>query len=104
MTSIDTDRTLSIADACSIADIVRMAQNTAKIAYLRTGPGHEGEEPLYGHARSITDARGGFLPLDIDVRDGFLRVTTRSGFEVSLPLAALIEAHKHHYFVATDWS
>ncbi len=92
---------LTVRDALAISEIILWAGRTAKIARLdrRTE-----SDVVYGHARSIGDRDFGFIHGDQDVRDAFLRVTTRSGVEVAWPIRELVEDYKDHLFTQYEWS
>jgi hypothetical protein len=60
---------------------------------------------VYGHARGITTGDGvaGFIGRGRDIRDGFLWVTTRNGFESWYPVRALIASYARDEFRRYDW-
>ena len=95
------DAPLTLAYTLALAEIVRAAQTTAKVARAN----HNGSV-AYGTARSIgQDADHGFLFLgkDEDIRDAYLRVTTREGFEVAWPVVALMSEAEFGLFCLYDW-
>ena len=94
-----TTSTLTISTALAIAEVLRAAQTEGKVYLVRTGEGG----PLYGHARSVGDDRGNFLRADRDVREAYLRVTTRGGWDVFVPMAEVIEAAEEGRFGRYDW-
>jgi hypothetical protein len=54
---------------------------------------------IYGQARSIGRTDGAFLPAGEDVRAGYLRVTTRGGFEAFWPVSELVFEYLDGVFV-----
>jgi hypothetical protein len=90
---------LTMYDLQNLMYVVEAAQKCAKVAYVRP----DGIQ-IYGHARSIGNENGGFIRTDEDVRDAYLRITTRSGMEIFLPVSELAEAHSKHLFMQYDWS
>src|ERR1044072_9646252 len=94
---------LTVREASAIATIIDMAVHGKKVARAipedRDGAGHI----VYGTARSLQTERGSFLSDDDDVRDAFLRVTSRAGFEHFWPLRELITESQEFPFMATDW-
>ena len=82
---------LTITDACTLADVIRAAQGNQPLARLQ-----DNGEVLGGTARAICSSpSGGYLSGDQDVREGFLWVTTQSGWEQWWPIrevVALVQA------------
>lgn len=76
---------LNISDAVTIADILRVAQGNKPVTRLV-----EGGALVSGTARAITHEGGGFLGANDDVREGFLWVTTHTGFEQWWPVAEMV--------------
>jgi len=91
--------TLTLTDALAIAEIIRTAQTTAKVARM-TDDG----DVVYGTARHIGDDRGAFWPSTADVRDAYLRVTTQAGWEVFWPVRELMPQVAETTFTAYDWA
>lgn len=86
--------TLSIHAAIAIGQICSAAGRCAPVArVIDTG------NVVYGQARSVGDEHGNFLARSDDVRDGFLRVTTSSGWEVFWPMGELIGEWESGEFV-----
>jgi hypothetical protein len=83
------DRTLTIADAVALADIISWCQRNARLAWL-----DERDELAYGTARSIGDSLGNFLTNGDDVRDAFVRITTAMGFEWFVPMSDVLARHQ----------
>jgi hypothetical protein len=93
--------TLTIADVIALGTVVDAASQSAKVAWVDPDTG----DIRYGTARHIVVSPDnyGFLPRDTDVRDGYLRVTTRSGFDVALSVRALITLVQAGEFSIYDW-
>lgn len=85
---------LTIGDAIDIGAICGAAGRCAPVARAL-----ESGDVVYGTARSIGDTRGAFLASDTDVRNGYLRVTTRSGLEAFWPLRELLTELRAGLFV-----
>lgn len=94
---------LTANEALSLAAVINTAIYGSKVA--RVAPkGHYAEgDILQGTARSIGDANFNRLSSDTDVRDGFLRVTTRGGMEVAWPIRDLMDENARGEFAAYDW-
>lgn len=90
---------LTMTQLVQLETIAGAAQRTAKVARA-TDDG----EVLYGIARSIGDERGMFLGHDTDIRDGYLRVTSRAGFEHFWPVAELMREVSDGLFAEYDWT
>jgi hypothetical protein len=67
---------LTIADAVTLADVIRWCQENARLAWV-----DDRGDIAYGTARSIGDHYGAFLAGTRDVRDAFVRITTEDGWE-----------------------
>jgi hypothetical protein len=76
---------LSLSQLVNLSTVADAASRCAPVARLVDG------NVVYGTARSIGDTHGNFLGSDEDVREGYLRVTTTSGWEVFWPVAELAE-------------
>jgi hypothetical protein len=79
-----TDRILTPFAACQLADIVRAAQDGKPVARQLD------DVVVYGTARCVGDDRGNHAQRGDDVRDCFLRVTSRGGFELFWPVSDLV--------------
>lgn len=88
------ERILSIADAVSIGAIIGAVHHDSKVARLMSSG-----DVIVGIPRSIGDSRGAFLASGEDVRDGFLRVTSTTGWEHFWPMSDLIREHQATTFV-----
>jgi hypothetical protein len=98
MTTTTTAQLLTLTDALAVAELISYAQRNAKVARLT-----EGGRVVYGTARSIGDQRGNFLLNTEDVRDGYLRVTSRIGVEYFWPVRELMAEYLTSEFVEYDW-
>lgn len=90
--TITDPRPLSVSDAVSLGAICA-ATSYAKVARVI------GDDVVYGIARCIGDTNGNFAGPGDDIRDCYLRVTTRSGFEAFWKVSELIDEHRQHLFV-----
>jgi len=89
---------LTMRDLVALEVIATAAERCARVArVLPSGT------PVYGTARSIGNDRGAFLGRDEDVRDGYLRVTTREGFETFWPVRELMPLVHSGEFTEYDW-
>ena len=72
----------------------------AKVAWVNS----QGE-PCYGIARHIVAGPDnfGFLQGDVDVRDGYLRITSRTGFDHAISVRALMAMSGRGEFTHYDW-
>jgi hypothetical protein len=95
---------LTAADATALAAIIEMVIRTDKVA--RVAPkGHYAEgDIIYGTARSLGDENGYFLTNKDDIRDAYLRVTTRGGMEAFWPVKDLVAEFNVDTFATYDWS
>lgn len=89
---------ITLADAVSIGEIVRMAQGCKKVARA-TGDG----DVLYGTARSIGAPNGTFLKARENILDAYLRVTLSSGLEAFWPVRLLMPLVSSGEFKQYDW-
>lgn len=89
---------LTVGDADALHNVLDTTR-VVKVAYAR-----EDCEILYGTARCLVgDADLGPRDIHADVRDAYLRITTRSGMEVAFPVTELMEANRQGRFLAYDW-
>lgn len=81
---------LTVADVYALNEVIAAASECAKVAWVN-GDG----DINYGTARYVryTD----------DVRQGDLRITTRSGMELWLGVADLVEMYHRDEFRRYDW-
>lgn len=91
---------LTVADIITLAAIIDTAQRNAKVAWQ-----DEDGDLHYGIARHIVKSPDnfGFLGRNEDVRDGYLRITGKTGFEHALSIRALIQMHRDGTFAAYNW-
>lgn len=84
---------LTATTALALAKIIGWARDTAKIAWVT-----DDNRTIFGHARYLTyDSNAQ------DVRDAQLRITTRSGMELFVPVAQLLHDYFAGSFVQYDW-
>jgi hypothetical protein len=88
---------LSVHDTVLLCEIVHAAQGCNKIARLIDG------YVIYGTARAVSDVNGNFLPPTVDIRDGYLRVTTQGGMEAFWPVSELMAQVATAEFCRYDW-
>lgn len=81
-----TERILTVGEAVNLATIIGWAQGNLRLSWL-----DDRGDVAEGTARSIGDEQGNFLNGTDDVRDGFLRITTASGFEWFVPMADVLD-------------
>lgn len=89
---------LTIGDTMSLYTITHAAVHKAKVARLL-----DSGDVVNGTARAITDDHGNFLSRDVDIRDGFLWVTTAGGMEVFWSVAELLPLVASTEFAEYDW-
>lgn len=91
---------LTASRALALAKIVTAAQEGARVVFL-----DENGEQQNGTARHVVASpeNFGFLASDEDVRNGYLRVTMQSGFDLTAKVADLIEDLGQTFYVY-DWS
>lgn len=92
---------LTVSDAIALSDVLSAAQQSCKVAWL-----DDQGEVRYGTARSLVRSEVDFTFTDRgqDVRDTYLWVTTREGFEVALSVRELMSKVPDGAFVAPyDW-
>jgi len=82
-----TNNILSIADVIALSTIIDSASQTARVRWL-----DERGDIREGTARHIVRSADdfSFIPRDMDVRDGFLRITTTLGMEVTIAVRELM--------------
>ncbi len=90
---------LSIGDVMSLAAVIDTAVHNSKVARVMPETG----DIVYGTARSIGDLEGNFLSDGSDVREAWLRVTSRSGWELFWSVKVLAEEQSRGEFAAYDW-
>lgn len=88
---------LTVRGTLHLAKICEAAIGTKKVVWL-TSTGDVAE----GTARSIGDERGNFLREDEDIRDGFLRITSTSGWEIFEPVSRLADLVRQGGFGISD--
>jgi hypothetical protein len=80
------DNPLSVAELTTLAEIARAAQGTLPITFAED----DGRVSV-GRARAfVRNEHGSYLQAHDDVRDAYLWVTMRSGFERFLPVGELV--------------
>jgi hypothetical protein len=77
---------LTMRDLVALEEVARAAQTNAKVRWLL-----QSGDIAEGTARSIGDERGNFLSWGEDVRDGYLRITNKGGWDHFVPVTKLIE-------------
>lgn len=96
-----TERTLTTADVFNLSSVIDAACQSARVAIVPD----DGHEPMFGTARSIGTYDGtGWSVKSDDVRDHYLRVTMRGGWEQWFPVANLAEKAGRGEFLIYDWS
>lgn len=93
------DEILTAADAFALHTVLDSTR-TVKIAYART----DHDEVLYGTARCLVGGPD-LGPRDVhgDVRDAWLRITTRTGLETAFPVRELMVAARENRFCHYNW-
>ena len=85
-------------EALALGEIIRYSRGSMKVARVWQGG------VIYGIARAIcTQPNGGFVGEKDDVRDGFLWVTMREGFEQWWPVRDLMAEYATQEFSQYDW-
>jgi hypothetical protein len=92
----DTDRVLNVRDAVALGQIVSCMKGRGQVARLVDG------NVLVGTARSVGDENGNFAAQLDDVRDCYLRVTLRSGFEAFWPVSELVQEMGSYFVVGYE--
>ena len=87
--------TLTMRDACALGAICGWAQRCVKLTWMVDGVQD------HGTARSIGDWQGNFAGPEADVRDEYLRITTRIGMEWFVPIREVMEMY-HDGVVVED--
>ena len=88
---------ITIAEALALTQIIEAAQGGRKVVWLN----EEGNR-MEGVARHIcSDAETfGFLGSNQNVFEGFLRVTTSTGFELAQPISQIVPMVGKRWFVS----
>jgi hypothetical protein len=91
---------LTIADVTALNEIINAATTTAKVAWVNTDG-----DIRFGTARAITAAWGNssYITSSHDIRDGYLRITSREGWENWLIVSDLMESYHDGHFRIYDW-
>lgn len=84
---------LTMHDVITLSAIVQAAINCKTVAWIVNG------EVVYGKARSIGDPLGNFLTAQLDVRDGYLRLTMDSGTDYFMPMRVATRMYDEGAFV-----
>lgn len=100
MTDTTTHGPMTINEMFHIYEVVNAACEGAKVAWA-----NEDGDLHYGTARHIVKSPDdyGFTGPDMDVRDGYLRITTRTGMEVAYNVKELAQMHAEGRFAKYDW-
>jgi hypothetical protein len=85
---------LNMRDLTSLQMVAEAAERSSRVSWL------DGDDVREGTARSIGDQRGNFLRTDEDVRDGFLRITSVTGFDYFLPVTQVMIMVREGEFAA----
>ena len=93
-----TDRLLTLHDAVNLSTIVDAAITGARVRWLDEASGDVRSGTARSIGRGLVDGAS-FLTDRDDVRDGFLRVTTDTGWEAFLPVADLVPMVRETTFV-----
>lgn len=95
---------LTISDAIYLNQVIDAASQSAKVAWVNDEDAEAGDV-RYGTARHIVQGPDdiGFLRNDQDVRNGYLRITSRTGMEVFLPVRDLMRMAAEGRFAIYDW-
>jgi|KBSMisStaDraftv2_1062788.scaffolds.fasta_scaffold71563_3 hypothetical protein len=88
-----TTRILTMPDVIKLSAIVECAIHGKTVAWLYN------DNLIYGIARSIGDPFGNFLRNTVDVRDGYLRISTLIAGEQFLPLSQVMRMYDEGEFV-----
>lgn len=86
----------TMTTAGALAAILKAAQTGAQVARRLDSSGRVDA----GTARCIGDEDGNHAPRDSDIRDLWLRVTLRTGFEAFWPVGELTGEHDRGEFIA----
>lgn len=94
--------TLTLSDATSLAMVLAAPEGNRKVARTTDG----GETVIYGTARHLvrSEEHYAFVGNDMDVRDAYLRVTSKTGLEFAWPIRALMAEIRTGSFALYDWS
>lgn len=91
--------TLDIGTAVRLATIIGWTQRGTRVVWLI--PDGNGRTDS-GTVRSVGDLSGNFLNRTDDVRDGFVRITTTSGWERFVPVTQMVDMVANGTMVAED--
>ena len=96
-----TNEILNYRTASAIVDIIEIAQTAAKVSWVDED-GHIND----GIARHLVKHADNpvFLGAGDDVRDAYLRVTTKGGWETFFSVQFLIEKILDNTFLQHNWS
>lgn len=92
---------LTFTVLAQVTPLLDMVEHNRKVVRLM---GEDFDTRAEGIARSLGSFNGGFGRKGEDIRDMFLRVTLRSGFEAFWPVRDLMPEIAAHTFVAYDWA
>jgi hypothetical protein len=88
---------LSIADVIALSTIIDAASQSAHVRWLDD----DGSTIAEGTARHIVRGEDdfAFIPQTMDLRDAFLRITSRAGWDVAIPVRKLMDMVMRGEFV-----
>lgn len=91
---------LTVSDANRLAEVVRIVNGGNQIAWIADGDAH------YGTVRHFVTSpeRYGFPGVETDIRDAHIRITTRGGWEATLPVRDAMRMVADGEFSEYDWS
>jgi len=94
-----TERVLTMIDLVLLEAVISTCEGNAKVARLVN------DNVVYGIARHVVrdPDSAAFLTSKDDVRDAYLRVTSREGFEYFWPIGELVEDQARGQFCRYDW-
>lgn len=100
MTDTTTYAPMTVSLLLHVHEVVIAASEGAKVAWA-----NEDGDLFYGTARHIVKSPDdyGFLPGNLDVRDGYLRITTKTGMETAINVLSLAQMHSEGRFARYDW-
>lgn len=92
---------LTVSDVSALAEITNACSETAKVAWVSDYNG----EVFYGTARAITRANGSamFIDRQTDVRDAWVWITMRGGWENWVSVQKLMDSYQRGEFQRYDW-
>lgn len=88
------NETLTLAKLVSLSAITNAVIRSARVGWLL-----ENGDVATGTLRAIGDQNGNRLPDSVDVRDGYVRITTSGGWETFPPLAWVVSQYERGEFV-----